>query len=88
MEALQTRRFAEQVKEIIPTKFGQKLKFENGIVTTAQINTPTKLNAAQLNALSYMAHSWHFKNYEISRSGAGLKIEFIELNKAAVAALN
>ncbi len=81
MNLLQTRRFTEQIEEIIPNNFSQKLKFENGLITQAQIKTPTKLKAAQLNALEYLANSWGFKDIEVSNSTTGVKIELIDFNQ-------
>lgn len=81
MKELQTRRFKEQIQEIIPGNFSQNLKFNNDVVTEAKVNITTKLSFVQIKCLMAMAQSWYFNNIEISRSGAGLKIEFTEFSE-------
>ncbi|WP_435263404.1 hypothetical protein [Tenacibaculum sp. nBUS_03] len=81
MQELQTIRFNEQKDEIFkPTATSQTLQFEKGIVKSAKINTYSKISTNQIKALMSMADSWDFDNIEISRSGAGLKIEFLDYN--------
>ena len=88
MEQLQTNRFKEQTDDILGETSGQTLQFEDGILVSAKINTYAKIKGYQIEAFQYMAKSWCFENMQISRSGAGLKIEFLELNKERLAALN
>ena len=85
MKELQTRRFTEQIEDILKSDFSQKLIFNKEIVTSAKVNTKSKLTTPKINALMAMSESWDFDKVEISRSGAGLKIEFLEFNKAKAA---
>lgn len=72
---IQTNRFTESLKEIITPKHDPKTKFQDGVLIHAKANINKPLNNAQLNHLCYFADSWN-QDIEISRSGAGLKIEF------------
>lgn len=75
LSELQTRRFSESLNEIITQKHDPKLKFEDGIMIAAKVNTNKPLHTRELNALCYFADSWN-QELTISRSGTGVKIEF------------
>lgn len=76
MVNLQTRRFTEQINEAIGTNCSIKITFQDHIIVRAKVNTPDKLRANQINFLMHICESWSLDDVEMSRSGAGLKIEF------------
>ncbi|MEQ3500623.1 hypothetical protein ABMY20_12770 [Tenacibaculum sp. SSH1-16] len=77
MKELQTRRFSEQIAEILKSKFSLKLVFEGDLLVNSRVNTESNLDVFKIKALMAMAERWSFKNLDISRSGAGLKIQFL-----------
>lgn len=83
MKELQQRRFKEQVEEILGPEFITVTSFNEKInmIDHAQVNTPQKVKSMHLNALMAMANSWYFQDIEIDRSGAGIRIKFIDFKK-------
>lgn len=53
-----------------------RLNFKADELIGAKINTDSKINMTQNRMLVHTMNYWNFQDMEISRSGAGLKIEF------------
>ena len=82
LKELQTNRFNEQIKEALYSNdFTLSMTFSEGIITQAKINTCISLKGHSLDALSYLKKSWNFKELELKRSGAGIKIEYTGAEK-------
>lgn len=79
-----TEKMYKQLKEILGSNFNAHyaLAEDNEVITKCKVNTDVKLKMHMINALENMAESWGFTDMEISRSGAGLKIEFLEYEPA------
>lgn len=84
MKEQEQNRFNEQVEEILGDDFKSTLVFDDEKVIEAKINTDRPLLGWEVMAINVMANAWFFKDVEISRSSAGLRIEFIEFKKNIV----
>ncbi|WP_281683389.1 hypothetical protein [Zunongwangia profunda] len=80
-QAMQKVRFRKALNEVFSEAFQlSKIEFEEEKLIHAKINTNEVLDKIQMDALSFHADSWEL-TYQISRSGAGIKIEFKENQK-------
>jgi len=76
MKELQTRRFNEQIQEILGSECKVKpIIDETGILHSAKVNTEETLDSTKLNALMGTADAWNCE-IELDRSGAGIRIQF------------
>lgn len=73
---IQTARFSDSLKEIFSDDYRlSKVLFDGDKLTSAKVNTNEILDKIQMDAISFLADSWDL-TFQISRSGAGMKIEF------------
>ena len=78
-QELQKLRFREALSEVLSEKFNlSKVEFEEDKLIQAKVNTNEILDKVQIDAISFHADSWEL-SFQISRSGAGIKIEFKEI---------
>jgi len=75
LKEIQTQRFTDTLNEILTGYHNPKVWFSENLVQRARVNIQGPLNNAQLNHLCYFADSWN-QDMSLSRSGAGLKIQF------------
>lgn len=76
LQEVQRTRFKNRLNEIFSESYTSKLVFsDEATLVSARINTNETLDNVQLDMLTFEADSWHM-TMQISRSGAGLKIEF------------
>ena len=85
MKELQTRRFTEQIQEILGDECRVKPVIdESGILHSAKIHTKVTLDSTKLNALMGTADAWNCEPY-LDRSSDCIRIQF-ENNVNAVMA--
>lgn len=80
MENLQTRRFTEQIEDIITEKFAVKLKFRKGKLIEASVTTMQELKPYEKSAMEYLADIWNFKKFSIINNTDVFTYQFTRLD--------
>lgn len=76
-----TETLIKNIKDIIGDGFSFGIKTDDEAIKKVRINHNGKLNSDQYADLDTLASNNGFKGIEVSRSGSGLKIEFITKRK-------
>ncbi len=73
---IMTNRFGETIYAIVKTENSIKVTFKDDVLVYAKVNVNAIFKSIQIKALFDIVEEYNLIDFQISRSGAGLKIEF------------